>query len=311
MEDFIIITDGSGDLTAEQRQKFNIEKPLPGTVLWPDNVSRTADPDWNNITPEKYFEMMDDKKNVFKTSLPAPSEIYEILEKYAKEGKNIIIPTLSGGMSGTFSVVSTTANELMENYPGVKIHVVDSRRYGGATALLAVTASIHREKGFSFQETCDYIDNMALNVHECGFLDDLFFLHRSGRVSKMAAVMGTMVGIKPMADFDNETGKSIVIGKARGNKKFLKALPEYVKQTIGSAHGKVFIVTHSNREKVAKEVERIIKETFNPENILFVSLGQLNGANVGPGLCAVFYAGDEPTSPNCDREKEILEKILA
>lgn len=310
MSDFVIIPDGSGDLTREQREKFKIERNLPGTVLWPDKVSRQAEIDWDSITPNEYFAMMTSKKNVFKTSLPAPKEIYDLLEKYAKEGKNMIIPTISGAMSGTFSVITKTAEELMEDYPGVKIHVIDSRRYGGACGLLAVTAALCRDKGMSFKETCDYLDKATLNIHEAGFLDDLYFLHRSGRVSKMAAVMGTMIGIKPMADFDNESGLSQVIGKARGNKRFLKLFPEYIKATIGNPEGKVFFITHSYREEMAKKMEEVIKETFYPEYVLLVPLGQLNGANVGPGLCATFYIGDEPNSQNLAKEKEIMTQLL-
>ena len=54
----------------------------------------------------------------------------------------------------------------------------------------------------------------------------------------------------------------------------------------------------------------MIEEHFKPENLIFVPVGQSTGCNVGPGLAAAFYAGDEPVSPYCEKEKEILEKLL-
>ncbi len=309
MDNFVIVTDGCGDLTKEQRQKYGIEEPIGATVVWHDGVERESDPYWTNITPDEYFKLMTNKNNFFKSSLPSPGRILDALEPFCKEGKNILITTLSGSLSGTYSVIFQTSKELMEKY-GNKIHIVDSRRYGGAIALNAVYASKFRSEGYTFDEVVEKIEELKLTIHQCGALDDLYYLHRAGRVSKTAAVMGTLIGIKPMADFDNESGKSIVIGKAKGNKNFLKAYKEYVQATIGSTEGKIIIVTHSLREENARKMEAWLKETYPECEVLFVSLGQLNGANVGPGLCATFYAGDKPTSTGCVEEAKILSKIL-
>ena len=57
-------------------------------------------------------------------------------------------------------------------------------------------------------------------------------------------------------------------------------------------------------------MKRMVEETFNPENLIFVPVGQSTGCNVGPGLAAAFYAGDERVSPYCEKEKVILEELL-
>ena len=307
MSDFVIIPDGSGDLTREQREKFKIERNLPGTVLWPDKVSRQAEIDWDSITPNEYFAMMTSKKNVFKTSLPAPKEIYDLLEKYAKEGKNMIIPTISGAMSGTFSVITKTAEELMEDYPGVKIHVIDSRRYGGACGLLAVTAALCRDKGMSFKETCDYLDKATLNIHEAGFLDDLYFLHRSGRVSKMAAVMGTMIGIKPMGDF-NHKGTTAILGKAKGLNNAFKADIEYIKKTIVNSEEQIIFVAHSDRPKEAEKYAQMIRDNIPCKEVIVTLIGQGCGVNAGPGLISAYYQGT-PISIDNVEEIKIMNDI--
>lgn len=309
MDNFVIITDGCGDLTKEQRQKFGIEEPIGASIVWPDGVERASDPYWTEISPDEYFQMMTNKKNFFKSSLPAPGKVYEALEVYCKEGKNILVTTLSGGLSGTYNVFLQASKELMEKY-GNKIHVVDTRRYGGAIALNAVYASKYRSEGLSFDEVVEKIEALKLTIHQCGVLDDLYYLNRVGRISKTAAVMGTFIGIKPMADFDNDSGKSIVIGKPKGNKNFIKAFKAYVQATIGFTEGKILLVTHSLREENARKMEAWLKETYPSCEVLFVTLGQLNGANVGPGLCATFYPGDAPTSNGCVEEAKVLAGIL-
>ena len=213
-------------------------------------------------------------------------------------------------MSGGFSAFTIAAKEVMEKYPKIKIQVIDSLRYSGAINLIAVEASLCRSKGMSFDETVKYLDQFRLRVHECGFLDDLFFLARKGRIKKSLAFMGNMIGVKPMADLCNETGQSQVLGKARGYKQVMKIFPKYIQRTIGDYRNKVFVITYSAREPQALEMKKIVEETFNPEHLIFVPMGQSTGANVGPGLAAAFYAGDEPVSPNCVKEQAILEDLL-
>ena len=57
-------------------------------------------------------------------------------------------------------------------------------------------------------------------------------------------------------------------------------------------------------------MKRIIEEKYHPENLIFVPMGQSTGANVGPGLAAAFYAGDERVSENCVKERAIIEELL-
>ena len=213
-------------------------------------------------------------------------------------------------MSGGYSAFTVGAREVMEKYPEIKIKVIDSLRYSGAIDLIAVEASLCREKGMDFDSTVKYLMDFRLRIHQCGFIDDLFFLARKGRIAKGKAFMGNMIGIKPLGDLCNETGQTQIIGKARGYKTVMKLFPEYIRKTIGDPTNKSFVVTYSLREPQALEMKKMIEETFKPKNLIFVPVGQSTGCNVGPGLAAAFYAGDEPVSPMCEKEAVILNELL-
>ena len=309
-ENFAILTDAGGDFTREIIAKYGIEETPRSTVVWPEGIEKPADLYWETITPDEYFALMSNKKNNFSSSIPSPKTISDRLVALAEAGRNVIVFTISSTMSGGYSAFSVVAKEIMELYPNIRITVIDSLRYSGAITLLAVEASLCREKGMSYDEAVDYLMEYRLRMHECGFLDDLFFLARKGRISKTVAFMGNMIGVKPLADLCNETGQSLVIGKARGYKQVMKIFPEYIDQTIGDNKDKVFVITYSAREKQALEMKKIIEEKYNPKNLIFVPMGQCTGCNVGPGLAAAFYAGDERVSPHCEKEKAILEGLL-
>ena len=309
-ENFAIMTDAGGDFTREIITKYGIEETPLSTVVWPDGSEKPADLYWDTMKPDDYFALMNNKKNNFASSIPSPQTMLDRLSALAEAGRNVVIFTISSTMSGGYSAFTVAAKEVMEKYPTIKIVVIDSLRYSAALTLLAVQASLCREEGMTFDETVDYLQNFRLRIHECGFLDDLFFLARKGRIKKSLAFMGNMIGVKPMADLCNETGQSQVLGKARGYKQVMKIFPKYIQRTIGDYRGKVFVITYSAREKQALEMKKIIEETFNPEHLIFVPMGQSTGANVGPGLAATFYAGDEKVSENCVKEKAILEDLL-
>ena len=310
MENFAIMTDAGGDFTREIIQKYGIEETPLSTIVWPDNSERPADLYWDTMKPDEYFALMNNKNNDFKSSIPSPQTMLDRLSALAEAGRNVIVFTISSKMSGGYSAFTVTANEVMAKYPNIKIKVIDSLRYSAAITLLAVEASLCRSRGMSFDEAVEYLEHFRLRIHQCGFLDDLFFLARKGRIKKSLAFMGNMIGVKPMADLCNETGLSQVLGKARGYKQVMKIFPLYIQKTIGDPHDKVFVITYSAREPQALQMKQIIEETFRPEHLIFVPMGQSTGANVGPGLAAAFYAGDEKVSENCEKEKAILEELL-
>ena len=284
-ENFAILTDAGGDFTREIIEKYGIEETPISTVVWPDGSNRDTDIYWDTMTPNEYFTLMTNKKNNFSSSIPSPQTINDRLTALAKEGRNVIVITISSTMSGGYSAFTVGAREVME-------------------------ASLCREKGMDFDSTVKYLQDFRLRIHQCGFIDDLFFLARKGRIAKGKAFMGNMIGIKPLGDLCNETGQTQIIGKARGYKTVMKLFPEYIKRTIGDPTNKSFVVTYSLREPQALEMKKMIEETFHPQNLIFVPVGQSTGCNVGPGLAAAFYAGDEPVSPMCEKEAVILNELL-
>ena len=310
MENFAIMTDAGGDFTREAIQKYGIEETPTSTVVWPDGSEKPTDLYYDTIKPSEYFSLMTNKKNNFSSSIPSVGTIKNRLTALAEAGRNVIVFTISSKMSGGYSAFTVNAKEVMEKYPKIKIVVIDSLRYSGAITLLAVQASIYRSQGLSFDEAVAKLQQYRLCIHQAGFLDDLFFLARKGRLSKGLAFMGNLIGIKPLAELCNETGLSQPIGKAKGYKQVLKIFPQYIEKTIGDAKDKPFVVTYSLREPQALEMKKIIEEKYHPEHLIFVPVGQSTGCNVGPGLAAAFYAGDEPVSENCAKPGPTLQPVL-
>lgn len=308
MSKFLIFSDSTCDLSRELRERFDIAGHIIGYITYPDGHSEDADVDWERTTPEAFFEDLHQHNTEYKTAAPGPVAVEEYLEPFVSAGNDILLITLSSGMSVTYSNCFAAAELLMEKYPERKIIVVDSKRYSTALAMMCIYASKLRAEGKSLEETADWLNRHRSCFHEMGPLDDLMYLMRVGRVKAPAAIMGTLIGIKPMADFD-ESGMSKVLGKARGYNKAFRATIGYIQDTILDAEDQIVFVAHSNRKEKAEKLAELIRDTIHPKEVIVNSIGQSCGVNIGPGLIAAFYFG-KPISAEMKEEAEILAHHL-
>lgn len=308
MSDFVIIPDTSCDLTRDMREKYNIPDYLHGILYHPDGTEVLSSLDWDNMSAKEYYDSMKGRKALYKTATPKLGEVYEVFEKYLKQGKDILSISLSAGLSSIYENNLKAANDLMKKYPDRKIICVDSMRYSTALAILIIEASNKQAEGCSIDEVADYINEIKHTVHQIGSMDDLFFLVKTGRISNFKALFGQMIGLNIIADF-NEHGMSEVIGKIKGQRDAIDAFIEYMEETAVDIENQTVFVAHTNREAVAKLLVQKIKERFSPKEIILNTVGIACGATIGPGLCAAFYKG-KPVSHNMEFEKNLMTKII-
>ena len=309
MASFSIVSDAACDLGSELRARFGVDALIYSDVLYPDGHSETVDPDWKNTTPEAYYGAMVDKKQMFKSSAPGPENVKIVFRKELDKGNDVLCITLSGGMSAIFDQCSVAAKELKEEYPARTVIVIDSRRYSTAIALPCICASECRKAGKNVEETAAIVREYLGTIHQSGWIDDLFFLARAGRLSKGTAIMGTMIGVKPIAEFNEETGMFQVIGKARGTTRAMQANVAYVKAMIEKPEEQIVFVVNSYRKELAEQFAEMIRAEIKPKEVIVNPIGQNCGANIGPGLVAVFFGGKKLSAGLAD-ETAALAAIL-
>ncbi|MBQ9189811.1 MAG: DegV family protein [Clostridia bacterium] len=309
MSYFAIISDAACDLTREQQKRFGMDAWIGAAVVYPDGRSVEVDPDWKNITPEEYYGSMVDKKQMYKSSAVGPDVIKAVFREQLEKGNDVLYLSLSSGMSSLFNHATLAAKELKTEYPARKVVVMDSKRYSTAIALPCIYAAELRKQGKTLDETEAWLNENLDRIHQSGWMDDLFFLARAGRLSKGTAIMGTMIGVKPMADFNMDTGMFQVIGKARGVNRAMDAVVKYVAATIEKPEEQIVFVAHSYRKDYAEKLAARIREEIKPKELILNSVGQNCGANIGPGLVAAFYFG-KPLSKDLTEEAATLQNIL-
>lgn len=226
------------------------------------------------------------------TSQVNPEEAKEALEPFLKEGKDILHLAFSSGLSGTCSSMKIAAEELREKYPDREIIVVDTLCACMGEALLLYYVLKRKSEGMTVKEAAEWAEEHKLNICHNVTIDDLYHLQRGGRVSKTAAVLGSMVQIKPMIHMDNE-GKLQVIGKERGRKKSLQKIVERSAEQFKGYENDLIMITHGDCIEDAEYVAELVRKKMGIGNILINNIGTVIGSHTGPGVVAVFCMGSE------------------
>ena len=227
------------------------------------------------------------------TSQINPEEAKEKLTEFLQIQKQIIHIAFSGGLSGTYNSVRLAAEELMEENPDCRITVIDSLAASMGEGLLVHKALEKQAEGLSYDEMVAWLEENKLHVCHYFTVDDLFHLYRGGRVSKTAAVLGTLVNIKPVLHVDNE-GHLIPLSKVRGRRKSLNALVDNMEKQIGSfrSQNDIIFISHGDCYEDALYVKEQVQKRFGIDRFLINPVGPTIGAHSGPGTVALFFMGD-------------------
>lgn len=284
---YLITTDNMADLPEEYLKEKQLLTMSLTYLL--DGQTYNAE---NSLPYQEFYKKMREGC-MPTTSQINPQEAKEKLAEFLKINKNIIHIAFSGGLSGTFNSVRLAAQELMEEQPDCKITVIDSLAASMGEGLLVYKALEQQEAGLSYEEMVEWIESNKLHVCHYFTVDDLFHLYRGGRVSKAAAVLGTMINLKPVLHVDDE-GHLIPLSKVRGRKKSLNALVDGMEKQMGSFREKndIIFLSHGDCYEDALYVQEQIKKRFGIEKFMISPVGPTIGAHSGPGTVALFFMGE-------------------
>ena len=288
MRDFVITTDNSADLPMDYYENQGV-----GVASLTYTLDGTTYDMYTTIPSHDFYDAMRGG-SMPTTSQVNPSDMRTLFEPYLKEGKDILHIAFSSGLSGSYNSSRIAAEELAEEYPDAKIVTIDSLSASLGQGLLVHKAVQMKADGKSFDEIAKWVEDHKLNLCHMFTVGDLNHLYRGGRISKLTAVFGTMVNIKPVLHVDQE-GKLVNIDKVRGRKKSLSGLVDKMEEKIGSYRHKndVIFISHGDCLEDAKYVAKQVEERFGYTEFMYNNVGATIGAHAGPGTVALFFLGDE------------------
>ena len=284
---FEIVTDSSANLTNELIDRYGLHILSLRFLVGDREYYSYVKGEENDL--KKFYAMMRSKENV-KTSHISPALCTELFEGLLREGKDVLFLGFSSALSGTYETAKRAMNELREKYPERKMYCVDTLSASLGQGLLVTYAAKNREEGLSIDETYRWVMDNRLHLCHWFTVDDLFFLKRGGRVNAATAILGSMLGIKPVLHMDDE-GRLIHVTKARGRRASLDMLVRKMEELAIEPEKQTIYISHGDCVEDAEYVAGLIRDKWGNRDILIHYVDPVIGAHSGPGTVALFFMG--------------------
>ena len=277
-----IVADSTAYLPEELLEKYDIYT-IPLSVVMGDETYREN----VDITTDEFFEKMAKMDALPTTSQPSIGDYILLLESLYRDGYTDVVSFhLSAKISGTCQN-AVSAGESVE---GINVHVIDSEVAAYVQGFLALYAAQNKDK-MSLEELIENVEEMKKkeNTNAYFIVDTLTNLQKGGRLSNAQALVGSLLKVKPILDFQD--GMIVPYEKIRTKKKAKKKVQEVFGQEIEKHQDKniTAVVIHSNAEEEGCEWKAELESLYPHVKFTLSHFGPVIGTHLGEGALGLGY----------------------
>lgn len=303
MRTFDIFVDSSANIPDELIKKHNITViPYTCIVNGKERLCYEEGMPFEE-TAKKFYAEIAAGADV-KTSLVDKERIIDAVTPSAKAGKDIVMVTISSGISGTYNQAIEAKKYIEENFKGCSMYVLDGANASLGEGLQALKIADLRDLGESAESCANWHKENVYKINSYFTVADLKYLRRSGRISTTLAIAGTILNIKPILKADGSANAKIVFhSKERGRKRAIAAIAEIFKERAISPENNTVAIAHAGCEEDALALAELVKAAGAKEVIIeYYDLCTVSHA--GPGTLALFFYGVDRKAPAAKSQKK-------
>ena len=212
-----VVTDSAADVPSELAQRLDITV-LPCYVIFDSEIYR----DGVDLTPREFYDKLARSPILPTTSQPPLGLFVETYQNLLRESEGIVSIHIASTLSGVFNAARVAADALST----APIEVIDSQQLsmgGGWQVIMAAQAA---QGGHTLAEVVSLVQDIRPHARAAAMLNGLEHVRRSGRISRVTALMGTALRVKPLLQI--RTGEVTAIATVRTRGKALQHLVELV-----------------------------------------------------------------------------------
>ena len=285
---FIAATDTSGNLPTQTARERDL-KIIPFAYFI--NGERFTCTDTDAFNGDEFYTLL--KNTEVTTTQINPIEYADFFEPFVRDGKDVIYISMSSGISGSYQSATIGAEMLRERYPDRVVEIVDTRGAALGEGLIAVYAAELRDAGVETREAARRLRAAAERMFNVFTVNDLMFLRRGGRLSNLSAIVGTVLGIKPVLK-GGVDGRISAFAEVHSRRRSIKALAALYEKHVVDPEKQTIGIAHAACREDAELLIKLIRESGKaPKEILLVDYEPVTGSHVGPGALALFFESYE------------------
>lgn len=251
-------------------------------------LTRHGDLEWydGDKSTAEMVKLIEDSGKLPTTSQPPLGEIIDLFTKLVTEGKKVIVLDMDSVLSGTFETCKMAARQVMQEVKGADIRVYDSYTCSCPIAGTAKDLVEVIDGGTTMDEACAWLEDAISRTCTYFSVDTLEYLQKGGRIGKLAGLLGSILGIRPIVHVGEDTkGQLYPVDKVRTRKKALNRLLELTAQ--GGPFERIY-VANCECDEDAAYLEEELKKQYPGVPMMSTSIGTVLASHLGPGAIGIF-----------------------
>ena len=281
------LTDSCSDIPQELADKYGIE-----VVGFPINLDGKEYIERRDMTNNEFYEMMRNSDAVPTTAAITQLQWCDIYQRYEAEGyTDLVHLVMNGGGSSTYNNALKAVEMFDEECPGhtLRVRVLDSHTYSMPYGWYFCECARKVRNGGELNACVDELLRKLDCVEICLAAYSLRQMKKSGRISAAAAVVGDLLGIRPIISLND--GVSKVESKVRGDAAVPAAMVKWVQGRVDSVKDMPYMVAYTSSTAKRDELVKLCRKTFGHPPMFVFQLGGVVSANTGPDAVAIVFEG--------------------
>ncbi|HNX93290.1 MAG TPA: DegV family protein [Syntrophomonas sp.] len=281
-----VVSDSTSYIDINTQRELGIDL-IPLSVNFPDEQFLETEVDYN------YFYKKIEKTGIIPTSSqPSLGDIMEKFREIALRGDDILAIFISSAMSGTYETALKAREKIMQEFPQIRIDIMDSYTNCMALGMQVIAAAREAKADAGFNSALQAAHYVRDRVRFYFVPETLLYLKKGGRIGTASALLGTILNIRPILTVDMKTGMTHLFEKARGTSAALRRMLKLI-ETDREKYGlKEIMIHHINAPEKAEKLKDMLMERYEiPVDIR--SIGPVIGLHTGLGTVGFVYCTEE------------------
>ncbi len=270
-----ILTDSLADIPAPLLQELEITT-VPCVVRFGTEEYR----DRIDLSPTEFYRKLVASPALPVTAFPSSAMFEDAYRRMAETTDRILAIHTIASLTGIYNASRIAA----ENIPNIRIELIDSEQVSMSLGWLVILAARAAQEGMSLAQVRAIVENAKTRVHIIAMLDTLDYAQRGGRLGKGAALVGSLLNVKPLVSAVHS--EIVPVENVRTQKRALERLVEIV---LASGPIQELAVIHAAAPERAQAVQKMLADTLPLNQIVMSETGPVLGTHTGPGAVGIAW----------------------
>jgi len=239
-----------------------------------------------DITPEEFYDRLQNDSELPTTSQPSAGEFQALFQQLSETYAGVVAVLISSDLSGTIAS-ALAAKDLVGDFP---VEVVDSRLTTMSLGFMAIKAAEAAQQGGSIEQVAAAARALVGKLRVIFVVDTLEYLHKGGRIGGAKKLLGSLLAMKPILEIAD--GKIESLASVRTKKKAIQTMVSQLEEDAAGKQKLHLAIFHGVAEEDAQAIANSVSGSLQPEMLVMSKLSPALGVHTGPGTVGIGYYFD-------------------